>query len=114
MNTLTPVQLTEDEQTLITIARKLPPERLPSLVEFAHFLEFQAAKAGKTDWYDEDEEPVETEEDMTADEAKWDELFSRPESKRLLRKLAREARAEYRAGNTTEIQITDDGRLAPQ
>jgi hypothetical protein len=54
------------------------------------------------------------EKDDMAHEAKWDELFARPEAKRLMRRLAREARAEYLAGNTTEIQTTEDGRLAPR
>jgi hypothetical protein len=49
-----------------------------------------------------------------ASEAKWDELLAKPEAKRLMRELAREARAEYLAGNTTEIQITEAGRLGPE
>jgi hypothetical protein len=33
--------------------------------------------------------------------------------RRLMRDMAREAREEYRAGRTTEIEITEDGRLSP-
>jgi hypothetical protein len=104
METQAVKQQTTYEQTVITIMRKLPPDRLPYLVEFARFLEFQTTKAGDLDWLEESPE----------NEAKWDELFARPESQRLLREMAREARAEYLAGNTTGIQITEDGRLAPE
>ena len=55
------------EQTVLTIMRRLPPERVLQLVDFARFLEFQAA----------------------------------PEAKRVVREIAREAREDYRAGQTT-------------
>jgi hypothetical protein len=45
---------------------------------------------------------------------KWDELLARPKAKLLLREMAREARDEYAAGNTTKIGMTDDGRLKPE
>jgi len=44
---------------------------------------------------------------------RWEELFAQPEAKRLMQQMAREAREDYRAGRTTEILKTDDGRLAP-
>ncbi|MBI4671421.1 MAG: hypothetical protein HY741_07095 [Chloroflexi bacterium] len=45
---------------------------------------------------------------------KWDELLARAESQELLLEMAREVRADYYAGRTTEIDITADGRLAPK
>jgi hypothetical protein len=44
---------------------------------------------------------------------KWDELLTKPEAKRVMREMAREAREDYRAGRTTDIEVTEDGRLAP-
>lgn len=98
------------ERTVIKIMRKLPPERVTQLVDFARFLEFQT-----TEQYDEwlDTEEVETEEAVIASEAVWDELLTRPDAKRMLRELAHEALQDYETGHTTEIAITEDGRLKP-
>ena len=41
--------------------------------------------------------------DEIADEAKWDELFARPESEALLARLGAEAMAEHRAGRTLPL-----------
>lgn len=39
------------------------------------------------------------------------ELFAKPEAKRVMRQMAREAREDYRAGRTTgSIAITENGR----
>jgi len=78
--------------------RRLPPERVLQLVDFARFLEFQASER-----YDEwpDEEETETEEEIRASEEKWDALFAKPEAKHVMREMAREAREDYRAGQTT-------------
>jgi len=92
------------EQTIIRILRHLPPERARQLVDFARFLEFQAT-ARYTDWLEE------TEESIRASEEKWDQLLAEPAAKNLLRDMAREAREEYQAGHTTDIEIADDGRL---
>jgi hypothetical protein len=92
------------EQTVIGIIRKLPPEHVVQLVNFARFLEFQTTKEYK-DWLEEEE--IETAEE------KWDELLAKPEAKRVMREMAREAREDYRAGRTTDIEITEDGRLTP-
>ncbi len=40
-------------------------------------------------------------------DARWDELLARPKAKLLLREMAREARDEYTAGNTTKIGMID-------
>ncbi len=94
------------EKTVIGIMRRLPPERLTHLVEFARFLEFET-KISQV------EDEAVKEKPLLAGDKKWDELLAKPEAKALLRKMAREARAEYLAGETTKIQITDDDRLAP-
>ena len=103
-------QTSTTEQLVIGILRKLPPERVSQLVDFAQFLELQPVwRYGQ--W--SDEKTTETEDEIHASEDKWDELFATPESKRLLRAMAREAREDYLAGRTSEIAITEDGRLAP-
>jgi len=40
----------------------------------------------------------------------WDELFAKPEAKRVMRQMACESREDYCAGRTTGIAITEDGR----
>jgi len=98
------------EQTVLTIMRRLPPERVLQLVDFARFLEFQTTER-YDDWLGEEE--TETEEEIRASEEKWDALFAKPEAKHVMREMAREALEDYRAGRTTDIAITEDGKLAP-
>ena len=92
-----PLALTIDEyeDKLVGIVRRLPPERVIQLVDFARFLE------------------AESEEEIEASQANWDKLLAKPEAKRKLRDMAREALDDYHAGRTTDINVTEDGRLAP-
>ena len=106
MTTNSETQTIEYQQTVLSIMRRLPLDRLPYLVEFAQFLEFQAESSGPMD-----DEGTDFESDG---DAKWDELLARPESKRVLHEMARDARAEYNEGRTTEIGISDDGLLVPK
>jgi len=92
------------ERTVIGIMRRLPPEQVTQLVNFAHFLELQTTKTYR-EWLEE--------ESPNADEERWEELFADPEAKQVMREMAREAREEYKAGQTTSIELTEDGRLAP-
>lgn len=95
------------EQTVIKIMRKLPPDRISELVDFARFLEQIARRDEK------EEEAAEMQKDISPGEEKWDQLLARPEAKRAMREMAREAREDYHAGRTTDIAVTDDGYLAP-
>ena len=99
------------EQTVINIIRKLPPERIIQLIDFAQFLEFQIVQKNSDDWLNKEE--TETEKGIRASEEKWDELFIKPEAKHVMRTMAHEALEDYRSGRTTDIAITKDGRLAP-
>lgn len=75
------------EQTLIRIARVLPPDRVEQLVDFARFLEAQLLS-----------EELLQEEDIAAieaDNAQWDALLATDEAQTLLEKLADKALAEY-------------------
>jgi chemotaxis regulatin CheY-phosphate phosphatase CheZ len=89
------VKIDEYEERLVGIVRRLPPERVMQLVDFARFLEAESA------------------EEIEAAEAQWDDLLARPEAKRRLREMAREAVGDYRAGRATDIEVAEDGRLAP-
>ena len=110
MGMQTTSQTSAYERTVIRIMRRLPPERVLQLVDFARFLEFQT-----TERYDEwlDEEETETEEEVRVSEEKWEQLLAQPEAKRMMREMAHEALEDYRAGRTTDIAIAEDGRLAP-
>ncbi len=105
MMTETELQIAEYEKMLISIMRKLPSERLAALIEFARFLEFQANQSATKISNEEAE--------LTEGDTKWDMLLSQPKSTLLLREMAQEARTEYTAGETTEIDIGEDGRLKP-
>ena len=65
------------------------------LVDFARFLE------------------AESQEDIEASQAQWDDLLAEPEAKRKLRVMAREAVDDYHAGQATDIEVAEDGRLTP-
>jgi len=111
IETQTTSELAPYELTLMEIVRKLPSDRVVQLIDFAHFLELQTQKS-ETD--NGPHEKVKTvDEVIDGGQDKWDELLARPDAKSMMRKMAGEALAEYRAGQTTDIRITEDGRLAP-
>ncbi len=98
-------QITEYEETLISILHALPMERVEQVVDFARFIQWQ--ELAQRDVLHEDE----TEEEVRADNERWDATFAASGDK--LRKLADEARKEIKAGRTLEMIFTDDGRIIP-
>jgi hypothetical protein len=98
------------EQIVRRIMRSLPPERVLELVDFARFLEFQTTRREE---YNTEEQDNETEEASQSGDERWEQLLAKPEAKRVMREMAREALEDYRAGRTTDINITEDGQLAP-
>ena len=88
-------QSSPHEQIVVNIMRRLPPDRRAELVDFARFLEFQTVAQQET-WLEE----------STAEDA-WDQLLARPEAKRLLHELAREARADYQAGQISIFTLSN-------
>ncbi len=100
----TEVRSSTHEQTMIDIMRRLPAEQVVQLVNFAYFLELQTTKEYQK-WLEEGSPET--------GEEKWEELLAEPEAKRVMRSMAREAREEYRAGQTTEMGVTENGRLSP-
>jgi len=97
-------QSSRHEQAVIDIMRRLPEEQVVQLVSFAHFLELQTTQEYKK-WLKEG--------CSEAGQEDWDKLLAGPEARRVMRDMAREAREEYRAGRTTDIDVAEDGRLAP-
>jgi hypothetical protein len=95
------------EQTLVTIVRTLPPDRAAELLDFARFLQALVAQSADAD-------ALESEEAIRASEERWDTLFAKPEAQRAMIQMAREARSDFQAGNTTDITVAPDGRLAPK
>ena len=105
MESPTTPKLEADEQTLISIVRTLPPERVSEVVDFARFIQSRLLpEIG-------DLEADGTEAEIRADNERWDATFAASRDK--LRKMAREAREDIRAGRTTEMTFTDDEKLAP-
>jgi hypothetical protein len=93
------LQPTAYEQKLIRIVRRLPPERVTQVIDFAQFLESKL-----------DEE--ESEEEIAAENARWDALLATEEAQRLLEKMADEALADMRAGRARPMVFTEDGEIA--
>ncbi len=79
----------------VGIVRRLPPERVIQLVDFARFLE------------------AESEEEIEASQANSDKVLVKPKARRKLRDMAREALNDYHTGQATDMNVTEDGRLAP-
>ncbi len=68
--------------------RRLPPERVLELVDFAQFLEIQTTRKDEQDVGEED---TKTDEGFQASDEKWEQLLAKPEAKRVMRNMAREA-----------------------
>ena len=93
------------EQTLIKIARILPPDRVEQLIDFARFLEAQIMSE---DLLEEEDAAI-----VEAENAQWDALLATDEAQALLEQLANEALAEDQAGRTRPMAFDDEGRIVP-
>lgn len=92
-------------QQVVDVVMTLPPDRLASVYDFARFVQTQSsAVTPLADIFGE------TEEEIRADNEQWEQEFAA--SREQLRVMAREAAAEYRAGRTTSMNFTSEGRLA--
>ena len=93
------------EQALISIVRTLPVERIVQILDFARYIQSQTIE--DFGFLDDDE----TEEEILADEARWDAQFAATQDG--LKKMADKVRADIRAGRTMPMVFTKDGRIAP-
>ncbi|MDI6794224.1 MAG: hypothetical protein QME81_15405 [bacterium] len=106
MEKQTTSQLSSYEQALINIARKLPVERVVQILDYARYIQLQTIE--DFGFLDDDE----TEEEILADEARWDAQFAATQDG--LKKMADKVRADIQAGRTMPMVFTKDGRIAPK
>lgn len=85
------------EEKLIRIVRRLSPERVTQVIDFAEFLEFQTGDF-----------------ESNENDAHWDALLASDSSQRLLEKLADETLVEIEGGKASQISFTPDGEIAPK
>lgn len=93
------------EQLLLDIVRVLSPDRTEQLIDFARFLEAQLLR--------EELFGAEIENEVEADNARWDALLSSDDGQAMLNSLADEALAEHRVGKTKPMIFSTDGRIVP-
>ncbi len=103
-----------DEQTVIAIMRRLPPNRKEQMVSFARFLEYDTFNESlpKTS-VSQAAKPSSEKETVSADDARWEALLATDDSQNLLDKLADEVLAEIQAGRAKPMVFTEDGEIAP-
>jgi len=102
----TALQSSAYEQALINIVRTLPVERVVQILDYARYVQSQTIE--DFGFLDDDE----TEEEILADEARWDAQFAATQDD--LKKMADKVRAEIRAGCTMPMVFTKDGKLASE
>ncbi|MBI4769120.1 MAG: hypothetical protein HY784_01575 [Chloroflexi bacterium] len=96
------------EQKLISIIRRLPPERVSEVIDFAHFLEFQT-----TSTYESVPDGDRSQEEILTENARWDALLATDESQHMLEKMADEVLAEIQAGHARPFVFIEDEEIAP-
>jgi recombinational DNA repair protein (RecF pathway) len=94
-------------EDVIHLIESLPEDKLASVYDFASYIQ------SRTDALMEEEDRLAselfgdaTEEQLRAEDEKWDQLFADTEDKLL--KLAEEAEEAYRTGQTTGIDDSGD------
>ncbi|GAK56979.1 hypothetical protein U27_03943 [Candidatus Vecturithrix granuli] len=96
--------LTSYEQELIRIIHTLPVERIAQVIDFARYIESQTHE----DFITLDSEQ---EEDILADEARWDAQFAATQDG--LKRMAEHVRKEIRTGRTKAMKFTKSGGMKP-
>lgn len=92
------------EQTLLSIIRTLPAERVNQILAYARYVQIQTLD----DFALAEEE---SDEEIAADEAHWDEQFAATQEG--LEKMADNVRAEILAGKSRPMLFTKDGKIIP-
>ena len=91
-------------QQVIDLVMTLPPDRLPSVYDFALFVkQHPLPLTPEADIFGEAQDQI------RADEERWDQQFAA--SRDELRAMAHEAAAEYHSGRTQPMTTTPEGRL---
>lgn len=102
----TALQQSAYEQALISIIRTLPVERVIQILDYARYIQSQVIEDFNLLEIDE------TEEEILADEARWDAQFAATQDG--LKKMAEKVRVEISAGRSMPMVFTKDGGLAPE
>lgn len=97
------------EQELMRVVRKLPPERVAEVIDFAQFLEFRTSDANDGILLTDKRNQAR----IAEKNAQWDALLATDASQHLLEKMADEALAEIQAGLARPMIFTEDGEIAP-
>lgn len=105
MATPTASQSSAYEEAFLRIVRSLPVERVVQLLDYARYVQSQTIEDFGFIEVDESEEEID------ADEARWDAQFAATQDG--LQKMAGKVRAEIRAGRTRPMVFTKDERIAP-
>lgn len=106
MQAQTELQSPSYERAILTILRQLPPEGGRQLLTYARFLAFERFQATELDFLDDEIE--ETENDL-----RWDALLASDDGQSALDRLADDALASIRAGESSVIAFTADGEIVP-
>ncbi|MCB0117201.1 MAG: hypothetical protein R2873_25480 [Caldilineaceae bacterium] len=99
-----------DEQEIMTIVHRLPPERKSQILAFARFLAFETFQTTDLAALEE----IDFEDTYTEADARWDQLLASDEGQFTLDRLADAALASIRAGEASAIGFTEDGEIAPR
>lgn len=92
-------------QEVVDVVMALPEDRLVSVYDFARFIQSRPAALTPVD-----DIFGQTEDEIRSDQEQWEQQFAA--SREQLRAMAREAAAEYRAGQSEPMAFSADGRLA--
>lgn len=106
MKTETTLEPSLYEQALISIVRKLPIERVVQILDYARYIQTQTNE--DFGFLDDDE----TEQEILADEARWDAQFAATQEG--LSQMANKVRAEIGAGRSMPMFFKKDRRIAPK
>lgn len=98
------------EQRLLEVVRKLPPDRVAQVLDFAEFLARRNKQPNGSTVLDTEARTAE----VTTGDARWEALLASDESQRLLERMADEAEAQIAAGQVQGMVFTEDGEIAPE
>lgn len=99
-----------DEQEIMKIVHRLPPERKAQILAFARFLAFETFQTPDLATLEE----IDFEDTYAEAAARWDQLLASEDGQLALDRLADAALASIRAGEASAIGFTEDGEIAPR
>ena len=92
------------EAQLLRVVRRLPPERVSQVVDFARFLEVQTVQVTSA---------MQQINEERGGDARWDSLLATDESQQMLERMADAALLDIQAGHAKPMVFRHDGEIAP-